>query len=75
MEVLLEPGELPLTDEFDGVCPSGKVSALKNVKFAYIFLVFQVCIMDGDSMTVVYQTVDVQGGCAGQMNADFDDAL
>ena len=26
-------------------------------------------------MTVVYQTVDVQDGCAGQLNADFDDAL
>ena len=31
--------------------------------------------MDGDPMTVVCQAVDVQDDYAGQLNADFDDAL
>ena len=48
-----------------------------SVKSVYIFFFVQDCItsLGEDLMTVVYQAVDVQGGCAGQIYADFDDAL
>ena len=48
-----------------------------SVKSVYIFFFVQDCItsLDEDPMTVVYQAVDVQGGCAGQIYADFFDDL